>query len=206
MRILNIVSSPRANGASVTVANALLDAVRAKHPDAIIDTLDVWQEDLPEFDSATIGAKYKGVSGAEMTDTEQGLWDRIQALAARFTAADRIVLGVPMWNWSHPYKLKQLIDLVAQRGMLFTFDGTHFGPALDIERAVVIFTRGQFYAEDGPTPASRWDHQTGYITFFLETIGVRDVQSVIVENTWDDEAGSDVAAAVESAKERAQGF
>jgi FMN-dependent NADH-azoreductase len=41
----------------------------------------------------------------------------IQSLAARFQAADLIVLGVPMWNFAYPYKLKQLIDLVCQRNL-----------------------------------------------------------------------------------------
>ena len=111
-----------------------------------------------------------------------------------------------MWNWSYPYKLKQLIDLVAQRGMLFTFDGTHFGPALDIERALVIFSRGQYYAEDGPTPASRWDHQTDYITFFLETIGVRDVRTLLIEHTWDDKAEQSITDSIAAAKAEARAF
>ncbi|MGV8885586.1 MAG: FMN-dependent NADH-azoreductase [Microbacteriaceae bacterium] len=206
MRILNIVSSPRPNGASVTVANAFLETLAAEHPDLIIDTLDVWKEDLPEYDAAAIGAKYKGVSGEEMDETEQRVWNRIQQLAERFRCADRIVLGVPMWNWSHPYKLKQLIDLVSQRGMLFTFDGTHFGPALDIPRALVIFSRGQYYAEDGPTPASHWDHQSAFITFFLTTIGVRDVRTLLVEHTWDDQVDASIAAACKKAAAQAADF
>ncbi len=206
MHILNIVSSPRPHGASITVANAFLHTLRESHPDMTVDTLDVWQENLPEFDAETIGAKYKGVSGAEMNETEQVLWDRIQNLAERFRRADRIVLGVPMWNWSHPYKLKQLIDLVCQRNMLFTFDGTHFGPALDIERAFVIFSRGQYYSEDGPTPASGWDHQTKFITFFLTTIGVRDVRTLLVEHTWDDLAKESISTAIDEAQAQAQKF
>lgn len=206
MHILNIVSSPRPEGASITVANSFLEAVRDEHPDMVVDTLDVWQEDLPEFDATTIGAKYKGVSGKPMDANEQQLWDRIQELAERFRRADRIVLGVPMWNWSHPYKLKQLIDLVCQRNMLFTFDGTNFGPALDIERALVIFSRGQFYAEDGPTPASVWDHQSQFITFFLTMIGVRDVRTLLVEHTWDEQASESIAAALTEAKNQAQNF
>ena len=42
---------------------------------------------------------------------------KILALAARFQRADRIVMGVPMWNFSVPYKLKQLIDLSCQRNI-----------------------------------------------------------------------------------------
>jgi FMN-dependent NADH-azoreductase len=83
--------------------------------------LDVWAESLPEFDAEAIGAKYKGVSGEPMTPSERMTWEKIKELASRFQKADRIVLGVPMWNFSFPYKLKQLIDLACQRNMLFTF-------------------------------------------------------------------------------------
>lgn len=140
--------------------------------------------DLPDFDSEAIEAKYKGVSGATMNDAEAKIWARIEALAQRFQAADRVVVGVPMWNFSYPYKLKQLIDLVSQRNMLFTFDGSSFGPMLDVPRALV--TRGQGYDDDGPTPASSFDHQSQYLTFWLNFIGVADVQTMAVENTWDD--------------------
>ena len=46
---------------------ALVDAFLREYltqaDDIVIDTLDVWQEWLPEFDAETINAKYKGVSG-----------------------------------------------------------------------------------------------------------------------------------------------
>jgi FMN-dependent NADH-azoreductase len=35
---------------------------------------------------------------------ETAVWDKIQEPAARFRQADRIVLGVPMWNFAYPYK------------------------------------------------------------------------------------------------------
>jgi hypothetical protein len=38
-----------------------------------------------------------------------------------------------MWNFSIPYKLKQLIDLTAQRYYLFTYDGKEYGPCLNIQ-------------------------------------------------------------------------
>lgn len=200
MRILHIVSSPRHDGASVTIASALIEALREKHPDATVDTLDVWQEDLPEFDPRTIAAKYKWVAGEELDDEEAAAWSTIESLAKRIREADRIVLGVPMWNWSIPYKLKHLIDLVAQRNLLFTYDGVHFGPAIDVARADVVFTRGQYYGEDGPTPGSVFDHQIEFVEFFLRTIGVRDVRSLIVDRTWDPAADEAIADGLERAR------
>jgi FMN-dependent NADH-azoreductase len=58
-----------------------------------------------------------------VTEAESNVWERIQSLIQRFQNADRIVLGTPMWNFGLPYKLKQLIDLVAQRNYLFAYDG-----------------------------------------------------------------------------------
>lgn len=83
-------------------------------------SLDVWNEDLPEFNYEAIGAKYKAIKRAPMTAKETEVWKRIQSLIERFRKADRIILGTPMWNFGVPYKLKQLIDLVAQRNFLFT--------------------------------------------------------------------------------------
>jgi FMN-dependent NADH-azoreductase len=55
-----------------------------------------------------------------MTDAETRVWQRIQLMIKRFQGPDRIVLGTPMWNFALPYKLKQLIDLVAQRNYPFS--------------------------------------------------------------------------------------
>ena len=35
-----------------------------------------------------------------MDQAEAVVWDKIQELAARFQKADRILLGVPMWNFA----------------------------------------------------------------------------------------------------------
>ena len=127
--------------ASIAVTNAFLEACRQACPGVIVDTLNVWEEKLPDFDQEAIGAKYKGVNKEPMNQTETAVWDKIQELAGRFQQADRIVLGVPMWNFAYPYKLKQLIDLACQRNMLFTNDGNEYGPLLKTPRAFVVYAR-----------------------------------------------------------------
>jgi FMN-dependent NADH-azoreductase len=184
MYLLNIQSSPRrTRSASIAVADAFLEAYRQVCPEVIVDNLNVWQENLPEFDQEAIGAKYKGINQEPMNVAEQKVWDRIQELVARFKRADRIVIGVPMWNFAYPYKLKQLIDLVAQRNLLFTYDGHEYGPLLKTPRALLILTRGGEYAEDLPTPPSRFDHQRGYLEFWLPLVGVREVKTLVIETT-----------------------
>jgi FMN-dependent NADH-azoreductase len=184
MHLLNIeCSSRRSKSASIAVTNAFLEAYCQACPGVMVDTLNVWEEKLPDFDQEAIGAKYKGINKEPMNRAETAVWDKIQELAVRFQQADRIVLGVPMWNFAYPYKLKQLIDLVCQRHLLFTYDGTEYGPLLKTHRAFVVYARGGTYAEDSPTPASRFDHQKGYIDFWLKFIGVKEVHTLVVEGT-----------------------
>jgi FMN-dependent NADH-azoreductase len=63
MCLLNIESSPRGfKSAPMAVTNAFLEAYRQACPGVVIDTLNVWEEKLPDFDQEAIGAKYKGVN------------------------------------------------------------------------------------------------------------------------------------------------
>ncbi|MFM0300434.1 NAD(P)H-dependent oxidoreductase [Paraburkholderia sediminicola] len=189
MRLLNIVSSPRgADSVSISIVNAFLDAYHRTCASVEVDTLNVWEENLPDFDSEAIGAKYKGVSKEPLNSAELSVWNRIQSLARRFQETDRIVLGVPMWNFSYPYKLKQLIDLISQRNMLFTFNGQAYGPMLKIPRALVIYVRGQSRNAGAGIGSPGFEHQTDYIDFWLRFIGVDEVKSLTVEHTWDAEA------------------
>jgi FMN-dependent NADH-azoreductase len=210
MRLLNVESSPRGSGsASIAVTNAFLEAYRRACPGVMVDTLNVWEERLPDFDQQAIGAKYKGVYRQPMDQAESVVWEKIQELAHRFQQADRIVVGVPMWNFAYPYKLKQLIDLASQRNMLFTYDGIEYGPLLKTPRAFVVYARGGTYAEDSPTPASGFDHQKGYIDFWLKFIGVKEVRTLVVEGTtWGgkEKGAENIARGQEMAKELAAEF
>jgi FMN-dependent NADH-azoreductase len=185
MRVLDIQSSPRGESSnSIALTNAFIAASRKVNSSITVDTLNVWNENLPEFDSEAIGAKYKAVKGATMTEIETNVWNRIQSLIKRFQQADRIILGTPMWNFSVPYKLKQLIDLVAQRNYLFTYDGKEYGPKLQVQKAIVVYTRGSRFIEESSIPPSKFDHQATYIDFWLKLIGVDDLRNVIVDNAW----------------------
>jgi len=210
MHLLNIQSSPRGpRSASIAVADAFLQAYRRACPELTVDTLNVWQENLPDFDQEAIGAKYKGVNKEPMDRAETAVWDKIQKLAVRFRQADRIVLGVPMWNFAYPYKLKQLIDLASQRNMLFTFDGRVYGPLLKIPRALMIYARGGTYAEDSPTPGSSFDHQKAYFDFWLDFIGIKEVRTLVVESTsWGgkEKAAESIARGKEEAAKMAATF
>jgi FMN-dependent NADH-azoreductase len=208
MNVLHIQSSPRGDKSkSIALTSAFLSASRKVFPAIDEDVLNVWNQNLPKFDTASIGAKYKAINHQPMTDAETRTWNRILELISRFQRANRIVLGLPMWNFSIPYKLKQLIDLTAQRNYLFTYDGKQYGPLLNIPKALVVYTRGSAYRENTPIPPS-FDHQAPYIDFWLRMIGVREVRSLVVDNVFQDDAQSAarVAAGKQSVARLVDGF
>ncbi|SEJ93559.1 FMN-dependent NADH-azoreductase [Paraburkholderia diazotrophica] len=182
--LLHIESSPRkTRSASLDVARAYLDAWREAHPDHRIDVLDLWSTALPEFDGDALDAKYADLSGTPLSDAQARAWADIRQLAQRLHAADTLLFSVPLWNFSIPYKLKHFIDVVSQRGILFSFDERGFGGLLKDKKAVVIYARGLDYSKQSSTPAESFDFQRPYVEAWLRFVGVTDIESIVVEKT-----------------------
>jgi FMN-dependent NADH-azoreductase len=67
--LLHIQTSPRGSrSASQAVAEHFIDSYRNTHRGDTVETLNVWQAQLPEFDGATIDAKYAIVHGQPAED------------------------------------------------------------------------------------------------------------------------------------------
>ena len=182
--VLYIEGSPRkSRSASIEVAGAALAAWRTADPQLTVDTLDIWSTELPEFDGHAMEAKYAGIAGVELTKEQQSAWHSIQTLAARFHAADALLFAVPLWNFSVPYKLKHLIDLISQKDVLFTFDERGFGGLLRGKKAILIYARGLDYSPSADIPLGAYDFQRPYMETWLQFLGITEVFDVTVEKT-----------------------
>jgi FMN-dependent NADH-azoreductase len=184
-RLLYVEASPRKDrSASIEVSRAFLEAYRVAHPDDEVETLDIWASDLPNFNGEALAAKYAGLSGMPLTTKQKTVWDEIQRLAAPFLTADKLLLAVPLWNFGIPYRLKQLIDLISQKDILFSFDGTGFRGLLKARKAAVVYARGLDYlSAASSTPATTYDFQRPYMEMWLRFIGITTISEIIVEKT-----------------------
>lgn len=182
-RVLFIQASPRGpSSASTRVANAYIEALRSKGP-LNLDSLDVWKEDLPSFDGPALEAKYAGLAGKALNTNQQAAWEAIKTLGSRFRNADQLVIATPMWNFGVPYKLKQLVDLVTQKDVTFTFDANGFGGMLKGKRAVLVCARGLAYGPGTALSEEQFDFQKSYLTGWLNFVGITDIQTIRVEKT-----------------------
>jgi len=190
-RLLYIECSPRKqDSASIEVCRAFLDAYRETHPADSVETLDIWSMAIPEFDGDAMAAKYAGLGGKALTSAQASAWRRVEELAAPFHAADKLLFGIPLWNFGIPYKLKQLIDVITHDKVMFTFDGSSFGGKLAGKKAAVVYARGLDYSSPGSfTPAREFDLQRPYVEMWLKFVGITDVQGLLVERTLLDSTG-----------------
>ncbi|MDE1170081.1 MAG: NAD(P)H-dependent oxidoreductase [Verrucomicrobium sp.] len=182
-KILHIVASPRgARSASRAVAEKFLEARLAARPGATVETLDLWQANLPEFDGPALEGKYAILHGQPHTPEQARAWAAVTALADQLKAADQYVFSLPMWNFGIPYKLKQWIDIVVQPGLTFSYSPeTGYTGLVTGKKALAVYARGGAY---GPgTGAEGYDAQSAYLKQVLGFIGVTDVQDFFVEPT-----------------------
>ncbi|WP_332683001.1 FMN-dependent NADH-azoreductase [Bosea sp. (in: a-proteobacteria)] len=177
-RLLLVQASPRqGDSASRAAAEAFQTRLRELMPALDVDELDLWREELPEFDGAALAAKYARLAGRPHGEREAAAWQTIEAMVARLDAADLVVIATPMWNFGIPYKLKHWIDLVTQPGLAFRFDPEKgYSPLLRPRPTLAIVASAGDYST-GPS-WGRPDLATPYLEAALRFIGLGEITVV----------------------------
>lgn len=205
-KLLHVECSPRKERShSILVAKEFIKAYTAANPEDDVEVLDLWSMALPEFDGFSISAKYKVLHGLDLSDDEQAAWDEVKAVFARFNSADKYLFSVPMWNFSIPYKLKHLIDIITQPGLAFSFSPDKgYEGLVSGKPAMVIYASGGDYTGD----MKAYDQMKPYIEQWLGFIGFSDITSILVQPTMGPEESTNEIhqKAIASAKELAAEF
>lgn len=108
---------------------------------------------------------------AEVALTEQ--------LIGEFLAADLIVIGAPMYNFSIPTPLKAWIDRLAQPGRTFRYGEKGPEGLAGGRTAVIVSSRGGALKDTHLETAL--DHQEAYLATLLQFFGITDIQYVRAE-------------------------
>jgi FMN-dependent NADH-azoreductase len=87
-----------------------------------------------------------------------------------FLAADTVVIGAPMYNFTLPTQLKAWIDRIVIAGRTFRY--TENGPEglVKGKRVIIALARGGFY--DVNSPASALEHLESYLRGVFNFIGI----------------------------------
>ncbi|ARE41112.1 FMN-dependent NADH-azoreductase [Rhodovulum sp. P5] len=166
--LLHIDSSARRTG---SISRDLSQRIVAQVSDG---TTHVVHRDLadglPLLSEAWIGANF--TPDTDRTDDHRAELALSDTLIAELTAADTVVIGMPIYNFGVPSSLKAWIDHVSRAGVTFRY--TEAGPEglLDDKRVIVAVTTG------GTPVGSEIDFATGYLRHILGFLGIKDVTFV----------------------------
>lgn len=182
-RLLHIQASPMGDRAySLRAVRVFLEAYLAANPNDQIETLALWQADLPAFDATAASGKYKVMRGLDHSPEEARAWRRVIETIDQLKAADKVVVSSGMWNFSIPYRLKQYIDIVVQPGLTFSFDPEKGYTGLVTGRPLqcVLASGGDYPAG---TPMAGYDFQRPYLETIFGFMGFTDIRTIRVEGT-----------------------
>jgi FMN-dependent NADH-azoreductase len=180
MNILHIDASPQGSASiSRQLTAAVVGKLTRENPTASVIHRDLIATPVSHL-SGELLQILRPVPGSTPPTGATVLADAAQTetLVTEFLAADIVVIGAPMFNFSIPSQLKAWIDRVAQAGRTFRY--TAEGPiGLATAKAIVVSTRGGVYA--GTAYEAAMDHQESYLRTVLNFLGIKDVTFVRAE-------------------------
>ncbi len=173
-KLLQIKSSILgSNSTSSALSQKFIDQYLATNGGSELVVRDLDQTPVPHLTGEAFGGF--GLAADERNAAQAEAAALSDDLINELREADVIVLGLPMYNFGVPSLLKAWIDYVARAGETFRY--TEQGPEglLKGKKAYVFAARGGKYL------GTEADTQTGFITTFLNFVGITDIEFVFAE-------------------------
>ena len=170
LNVLRVDSSARHEA---SVSRQLLDdtvaALRERYPNLTLTRRDT-AAGVPLIDNPWVEATFTPVEAR--TAAQHATLAGSDTLVEELEAADLVLLGVPIYNFSVPAALKLWIDQVARAGRTFRYSQDGPEGLLTGKRAWIVVTSGGVAAD---SPA---DFATPYLRQYLGFLGITDVQVI----------------------------
>lgn len=176
MKILHIDSSIQGERSiSRTLSAAVVAQLCAVAPGSQVVYRDLAAAPLPQFSTEIAAAVYAiDQATADLHDASP-LCDALNEVLA----AETIVIGAPMYNFSVPSQLKSWLDAIAVPGKTFTYGPEGVAGLLGDKRVIVASARGGFYGAE--SPAAAMEHHETYLRAFLGFLGITKFEVVRAE-------------------------
>ncbi|WP_140986268.1 FMN-dependent NADH-azoreductase [Asticcacaulis tiandongensis] len=144
-------------------------------PSVTFTEYDLGLNPLPALSASNISGFF---GTAEPESEGAALAAKREELITALEAADKIIIGAPMYNFGMSALLKTWFDYVLKSGRTFRYSEAGPEGLVTGKSAIVIETRDGFYSEGDGTAV---DFQEGHIRTLLGFMGVTDVTFVRAE-------------------------
>jgi FMN-dependent NADH-azoreductase len=167
--LLIVNSSPRTSSVSRRLTKHLAEQWTQSNPQGRVIERDLTATTPAYLSDAWIQASYTPAD--QRTSEQKAILAESDTLIDELTAADFIVIGAPMHNFSISAPLKAWIDQIVRAGKTFSYGDKGPKGLLPADKQVmVIVSRGGAY-EDG-SPA---DFQVPYLRHMLHFVGLNNL-------------------------------
>ena len=161
------------------VSKTFLESYQETHPNDQLESLNIWDSDLPEMDEQTLDASYAIIHRMNHTPEQVKAWMKVVNLVSQFKAADKYIFTLPMWHLGIPYKLKHYLDLLIHPGQTFQYTfGDQMVGLLTGRPAVVIYSRFDGYGRG--SGYENFESQKRFMEKALRLIGFARIHSIVV--------------------------
>jgi len=190
MKILRIDSSAKTkNSESRRLTDRIIDGLKKSGKSLDVTVRDL-NESLPQVNTAWIVAN--NTPADDHTDEHKKTLALSNTLVGEIEAADTLIIGVALYNFSITASLKLWIDLVCRARKTFAYvDGSPKGLMIG-KKAIVCFASG------GTSFGSDIDFASGYLRHILGFIGITDLTFISADKHFmDDQSLINANAAVD---------
>jgi FMN-dependent NADH-azoreductase len=176
MKLLHIDSSVLGpHSVSRQVSAAIVDRLRQANPGLEITYRDLTATPLSHLSGSHLAAAQGAAPEAALvSDLAAG-----QAALDEFLAADIVVVGAPMYNFTLPSQLKAWIDRIVVAGKTFKYGPQGAEGLAGNKRVIIAISRGGFYGAG--TPAALGEHLETYLRWVFGFIGVANPELIYAD-------------------------
>ncbi len=196
MNVLHIDSSILgANSVSRELTATIVASLKTRHGDASVTHRDVAATEIAHLSGEIIGAAF--TPEAEWSERQKSERALTEALLEEFLAADVVVIGAPMYNFSIPTQLKSWIDRICAAGRTFKYTAEGAVGLAGGKKVIIASSRGGVYSNDA---ARAMDFQEDYLRTVLGFVGITDIEIIRAEavNMGDDKRATALSLAHEA--------
>ncbi len=156
---------------SIKLGHAIVEKIQNKYPGSILEEVNLVDLEIPHLSPVVLRTFF--IPADQLTEEEKELIRFSDELVKQLLAADIIVIGAPLINFTIPTALKAWIDHITRAGI--TFGYSENGPVGKVtgKKIYVAMSSGGVYSE-GPGKVN--DFVAPYLKAFLGFLGMTDLK------------------------------
>jgi FMN-dependent NADH-azoreductase len=171
-RILHLISSIQGQSScSLKLGQAVVEKIMAKYPGSSVEEVNLNELDLPHLNPRILQSMF--TPGEQLTAEDRESLRYSDEAVSQLMAADIIVIGAPLYNFTIHTALKAWLDLITRAGITFSYN--EHGPIGLVEgkQVYVAMSSGGVYSEG---PGQQNDFVAPYLKSFLGFLGMTELK------------------------------